>query len=97
VPEERRLLTVVFADVVESTALGEQLDAEDLRAMLAGYYAIARDVFASHDGTLEKFIGDAVMGVFGMPHAHGDDAERALSASLELRDRVRADPNPCRT
>jgi len=93
VPEERRLLTVVFADVVESTALGEQLDAEDLRAMLAGYYAIARDVFASHDGTLEKFIGDAVMGVFGMPHAHGDDAERALSASLELRDRVRADPN----
>lgn len=92
-PEERRLLTVVFADVVGSTALGEQLDAEDIRAMLAGYYAIAKDVFASHDGTLEKFIGDAVMGVFGMPHAHGDDAERALSASLELRDRVRADPN----
>ncbi|GAC1470270.1 MAG: AAA family ATPase [Candidatus Dormibacteraceae bacterium] len=92
-PEERRLLTVVFADVVGSTALGEQLDAEDMRAMLAGYYAIAKDVFASHGGTLEKFIGDAVMGVFGMPHAHGDDAERALSASLELRDRVRSDPN----
>ncbi len=92
-PEERRLVTVVFADVVGSTALGEQLDAEDMRAMLAGYYAIAKDVMATHDGTLEKFIGDAVMGVFGIPHAHGDDAERALSASLELRDRVRADPN----
>jgi class 3 adenylate cyclase/tetratricopeptide (TPR) repeat protein len=93
VPEERRLLTVVFADVVGSTALGEQFDAEDIRAMLAGYYAIAKDVVATYDGTLEKFIGDAVMGVFGLPQAHGDDAERALSASLELRDRVRADPN----
>jgi class 3 adenylate cyclase/tetratricopeptide (TPR) repeat protein len=93
VPDERRLVTVVFADVVGSTALGEQLDAEDIRAMLAGYYAIAKDVVASHDGTLEKFIGDAVMGVFGLPHAHGDDAERALSASLELRDRVRGDPS----
>jgi class 3 adenylate cyclase/tetratricopeptide (TPR) repeat protein len=93
VPEERRVLTVVFADVVGSTALGEQLDAEDVRAMLAGYYSIAKDVFASHGGRLEKFIGDAVMGVFGLPSAHGDDAERALSASLELRDRVRADPN----
>jgi class 3 adenylate cyclase/tetratricopeptide (TPR) repeat protein len=93
VPEERRLVTVVFADVVGSTALGEQLDAEDMRAMLAGYYAIARDVVGSHGGTLEKFIGDAVMGVFGLPHAHGDDAERALSASLELRDRVRGDPS----
>ncbi|GAC1511852.1 MAG: hypothetical protein NVS1B3_15220 [Candidatus Dormibacteraceae bacterium] len=92
-PEERRLLTVLFADVVGSTALGEQFDAEDMRGMLAGYYAIAKEVVASHDGTLEKFIGDAVMGVFGLPHAHGDDAERALSASLELRDRVRSDPN----
>ena len=92
-PDERRLVTVVFADVVGSTALGEQLDAEDVRAMLAGYYAIAKEVVAMHDGTLEKFIGDAVMGVFGLPHAHGDDAERALSASLELRDRVRTDPS----
>ena len=91
--EERRVVTVVFADVVGSTALGEQLDAEDIRALLAGYYAIAKDVFAAHGGTLEKFIGDAVMGVFGMPRAHGDDSERALSAALELRDRVRADDN----
>ncbi len=91
--EERRLVTIVFADVVGSTTLGEQLDAEDIRAMLASYYAIARDVFTAYGGTLEKFIGDAVMGIFGLPHAHGDDAERALSASLELRDRVRGDPN----
>lgn len=91
--EERRLVTVMFADVVGSTALGEQLDAEDLRAMLADYYSTAKDVVTSYGGTLEKFIGDAVMGVFGLPHAYGDDAERALSASLELRDRVRADPN----
>ena len=90
--EERRLVTVVFADVVGSTALGEELDAEDIRAMLAGYYAIAKEVVAAHGGTLEKFIGDAVMGIFGLPSAHGDDPERALSASLELRDRVRADP-----
>lgn len=89
--EERRVVTVVFADVVGSTTLTEQLDAEDVRAMLADYYAIAREVVANYGGTLEKFIGDAAMGVFGLPHAHGDDAERALSASLELRDRVRAD------
>jgi class 3 adenylate cyclase len=93
VTEERRLVTIVFADVVGSTTLGEQLDAEDIRAMLASYYAIAKDVITAHGGTIEKFIGDAVMGVFGLPHAHGDDAERALSASLELRDRVRGDPN----
>jgi class 3 adenylate cyclase/tetratricopeptide (TPR) repeat protein len=93
VPEERRLVTVVFADVVGSTALGEQLDAEDMRSMLGAYYAIAKDVIASYGGTLEKFIGDAVMGIFGIPQSHGDDPERAVRASLELRDRVRADPD----
>ena len=90
-PEERRLVTVLFADVVGSTALGEELDAEDIRAMLAAYYAIAKDVINTYGGTVEKFIGDAVMGVFGLPNAHGDDAERALSAALEVRDRVRAE------
>ena len=89
--EERRLVTVVFADVVGSTALGESLDAEDIRLMMGSYYAIAKDVVATYGGTLEKFIGDAVMCVFGLPIAHGDDAERALCASLELRDRVRED------
>jgi class 3 adenylate cyclase len=91
VSEERRLVTVLFADVTGSTALGEHLDPEALRVLLARFYGIAKDVVASHGGTLEKFIGDAVMAVFGLPAAHGDDAERALAAALELRDRVQAD------
>ena len=90
--EERRLVTILFADVSGSTALGESLDPEDLRALLTRYYAIARDVVAEYGGTIEKFIGDAVMAVFGLPTAHGDDAERALGAALDLRDRVRDDP-----
>jgi len=92
VTEERRIVTVLFADVTGSTALGETLDPEDMRALLRAYYAIAKDVVAVHGGTVEKFIGDAVMAVFGLTVAHGDDAERSLAAALELRDRVRADP-----
>src|SRR5438132_7281279 len=68
------------------------MDPEDLRALLGRYYAIAKDVIPAHGGTVEKFIGDAVMAVFGLPIAHGDDAERALAAAIELRDRVRDDP-----
>jgi class 3 adenylate cyclase/tetratricopeptide (TPR) repeat protein len=90
-PEERRVVTILFADVTGSTALGETTDPEDTRAVLGRYYAIAREVVAEHGGTLEKFIGDAVMAVFGMPTAHGDDAERALAAALALRDRVASD------
>jgi len=90
--EERRIVTVLFADLTGSTALGESMDPEDVRALLGRYYAIARDVVAAHGGSIEKFIGDAVMAVFGLPQAHGDDARRALSAALELRSRVRADP-----
>jgi class 3 adenylate cyclase len=93
VTEERRLVTVLFADVVGSTALGEALDPEDLRALLGRYYAIAREVVDGHGGTVEKFIGDAVMAVFGLPVAHDDDPSRALSAALTLRDRVRAEPS----
>ena len=92
VTEERRLVTVLFADVTGSTALGESVDPETLRSLLARYFAIGRDVVESHGGTIEKFIGDAVMAVFGLPVAHGDDADRALDAALELRDRVRDDP-----
>jgi class 3 adenylate cyclase len=92
VSEERRLVTVLFADVTGSTALGEHLDPEALRMLLSRFYGVAKDVVASHGGTLEKFIGDAVMAVFGLPVAHGDDAERALAAAIELRDRVRNDP-----
>ncbi|MGH2465145.1 MAG: adenylate/guanylate cyclase domain-containing protein, partial [Candidatus Limnocylindrales bacterium] len=89
--EERRLVTILFADVAGSTALGEELDPEDLRALLTRYYAIAREVIADYGGTVEKFIGDAVMAVFGLPVAHGDDAERAIGAALDLRDKVRED------
>src|SRR5687767_2840734 len=89
--DERRLVTVLFADVTGSTALGESLDPEDLRALLGRYYAIAKDVVTAHGGTVEKFIGDAVMAVFGLRQAHGDDAARAVAAALELRDRVRSD------
>ena len=90
--EERRLVTVLFADMVGSTAAGEGRDPEDVRALLARYYGIAREVVHAHGGTLEKFIGDAVMAVFGLPQAHGDDSQRAMSAALEIRDRVRSDP-----
>ncbi len=91
--EERRLVTVLFADVTGSTAMGEELDPEDMRALLGRYYGIAREVVAAHGGTLEKFIGDAVMAVFGMPTAHDDDAGRAAAAALALRDQVRDDPD----
>ncbi len=85
-------MTVLFADVVGSTALGEELDPEEMRRLLGRYYAIAREVIGAHGGTLEKFIGDAVMAVFGLPAVHGDDPERALAAAIALRDRVRTDP-----
>jgi class 3 adenylate cyclase len=90
--EERRLVTILFADVVGSTAIGEALDPEDVRALLARLFSIARDAIEQHGGRVEKFIGDAVMAVFGLPIAHEDDAVRALNAALDLRDRVRDDP-----
>jgi class 3 adenylate cyclase len=89
--EERRVVTILFADVAGSTALGEQLDPEDARALLRRYYEIARDTVTEYGGILEKFIGDAVVAVFGFPQTHDDDPERALSAASVLRDRVRAD------
>jgi class 3 adenylate cyclase len=87
-PEERKLVTILFADVTGSTTLGDTLDPEDVRALMARYYEHARQVVADYGGTLEKFIGDAVMAVFGLPQAHGDDAERALAAALALRTAV---------
>ena len=92
VAEERKLVTVLFADVAESTALGEELDPEDVRALMSRYYTHARHIIAHHGGTLEKFIGDAVMAIFGLPRALGDDAERALAAALALREAVSTDP-----
>src|SRR5258706_9924685 len=72
--------------------MGEALDPEDVRALLARFFAIARDAIEQHGGQLEKFIGDAVMAVFGLPIAHDDDPARAPASALELRDRVRSDP-----
>ncbi len=89
--EERRIVTVLFADMAGSTALGEELDPEEMRRLLTRYYALARETVTEHGGTVEKFIGDAVMAVFGLPTAHGDDPDRAVAAALAMRDRIRAD------
>jgi len=89
--EERRIVTVLFADMAGSTALGEELDPEEMRGLLTRYYAVARETVTEHGGTVEKFIGDAVMAVFGLPTAHGDDPDRAVAAALAMRDRIRRD------
>jgi class 3 adenylate cyclase/tetratricopeptide (TPR) repeat protein len=86
--EERKVITVLFADIVGSTARAEQLDPEDVRAMLAPYYARARGELERFGGTVEKFIGDAVVALFGAPAAHEDDPERAVRAAFALRDGV---------
>ena len=87
-PEERKLVTVLFADIVGSTALGLAHDPELVRESLARTFDAAREVLVAHGGTVEKFIGDAVMAVFGVPTAHDDDADRAVRAAFALRDRV---------
>ncbi len=87
-PEVRKTVTVVFADVTGSTALGEQLDPEAARKLMARYFEVARTILERHGGTVEKFIGDAVMAVFGVPQLHEDDALRAVRAAAELRDGV---------
>src|SRR5215472_7933117 len=89
--EERKLVTILFSDVTGSTSLGESLDPEDLRALMGRYYEHAREIIGKFGGTLEKFIGDAVMAVFGLPVAHDDDAERALAAALALREAISQD------
>jgi class 3 adenylate cyclase/tetratricopeptide (TPR) repeat protein len=81
---ERRVVTVLFADLVGFTTLSERLDAEDVALIQDAYFAAARETIARHGGVLEKFIGDAVMAVFGVPRARDDDAERAVRAGLAL-------------
>ena len=88
--EERRIVSVVFVDLVGFTSRSEQLDPEDVRAILTPYHGTVRDELESFGGVVEKFVGDAVMAVFGAPTAHGDDPERAVRAALAVRDSVAA-------
>jgi class 3 adenylate cyclase/tetratricopeptide (TPR) repeat protein len=85
---ERRLVSVLFIDLVGFTTLSESRDAEDTRDMLSGYFDTAREIVDRHGGVIEKFIGDAVMAVWGTPTAHEDDAERAVRTALQLVEAV---------
>ena len=100
--EERKVVTVLFADLVGFTSRAERMDPEDVRRLLAPYWSRLRGELERFGGTVEKFIGDAVMAVFGAPVAHEDDAERAVRAGLrileaieELNEADRA--SPCRS
>jgi len=88
--EERKVATVVFADLEASTELASRLDPEDLRAVLGSYFAAMTEEIERHGGTVEKFIGDAVVGVFGAPVAHEDDPARAVQAALAMQARLPA-------
>ena len=84
--EQRKTVTVLFCDLTGSTALGETLDPERLRALLANYFDRMKAIVERHGGTVEKFIGDAVMAAFGVPVVHEDDALRAVRSAVEMRD-----------
>ena len=84
--QQRRTVTVLFCDVTGSTALGEAHDPEAFRSLLARYFERMSGIVEAHGGTVGQFVGDAVMGVFGMPLAHEDDALRACRAALDMRD-----------
>jgi class 3 adenylate cyclase len=88
--EVRKTVSVVFSDVADSTALAERLDPESLREVMTRYFEVAREVHERHGGVVEKFIGDAVMAVFGVPRAHEDDALRAVRAAGQLGTAVAA-------
>src|SRR5947208_7919979 len=83
--EERRVVTIMFADITVSTPLAHHLDPEDMRAILTGYFNLMTEQIRKHDGTVEKYIGDAVMAVFGVPIAHEDDPDRAIRAALDMQ------------
>jgi len=88
--ESRRTVTILFADVSGSTSLGEQLDPESMRALMGRYFTEMRTIIERHGGTVEKFIGDAVMAVFGIPILHEDDALRAVRAAADIGERLDA-------
>src|SRR5437588_3104323 len=86
--EVRKTVTVVFSDIVDSTPLGERLDPESLRRVMSRYFGEMRAALEAHGGTVEKFIGDAVMAVFGIPTLHEDDALRAVRAAHDISTAV---------
>jgi class 3 adenylate cyclase/tetratricopeptide (TPR) repeat protein len=87
---ERKVVTTLFCDIVGYTALCERLDPEEADRLLRTFYSLARSVIETWGGLVEKFVGDAVLGVFGVPTAHEDDAERAVATALRLRDRLQS-------
>jgi len=87
-PEQLKTITALFADVTGSTELGERLDPEAVRRVMERYFEFAQRVITRHGGTVEKFIGDAVVAVFGVPHVHEDDALRAVRAAADLRSQL---------
>src|SRR5439155_26235623 len=88
--EVRKTVTIVFSDLKGSTSLGEALDSESLREVMTRYFDEMRRILESHGGTIEKFIGDAVMAVFGLPKLHEDDALRAVRAAHEMQNALQA-------
>ena len=86
--ERRKLATLVFCDMSGSTAMGERVDSETVRSLMLSYFHEMRAALERHGGTVEKFVGDAVLAVFGVPEAHEDDALRACRAALEMQARL---------
>ena len=83
---ERKVITVLFVDLVGFTSRAEAMDVEDVQAMLAPFFALARQQLEQRGGTVAKYVGDAVLAIFGAPTAHEDDPERAVRAALAIRD-----------
>ncbi|HEY5169932.1 MAG TPA: adenylate/guanylate cyclase domain-containing protein, partial [Thermoleophilia bacterium] len=92
--EERKVVTTLFCDLVSFTAMSEAADPEDVDALLGDYFARATKGIESHGGTVEKFIGDAVVGVFGVPAVHEDDPERAVRAALRVLEALEGMTRP---
>jgi class 3 adenylate cyclase len=86
----RKTVTIVFCDLVGSTSLGERTDPEVLREVMTRYHGELREILEHHGGTVEKFVGDAAMAIFGLPRIHEDDAQRAVRAAVEMRDAITA-------
>ena len=86
--EERKPVTVVFADLVGSTALAVQQDPEQLRGLLSAFFEEMAQQISSFGGTVEKYAGDAIMAVFGVPRVHEDDAERAVRAAIAMQETI---------